>query len=196
MSLTRAFAFTILFAILATYILWTVAEANTIPSETYINRSFSQVAKQEKVNEKLLRAICWVESRHAPYAYNHADGPHGHAFGICQVLYHTAKQFGFRDDRCLDDFDKHLPVDRNYRACKLFGPKTNMTYAAKLLHKLVDKYNGNEFKAIAAYNTGRYKECKNGWLWYKEKKFRPCLRGGPVNFYYLNFVLQALKENR
>lgn len=158
---------------------------------------FKEVSIKTEVRERLLRSICWVESKHEPYAYRHGDaGKQNHAFGMCQVLYTTAVSLGLHDSNCKKDFRDVSYADRIYKNCKLFGPKTNITFAAKFLKQLLKKYKGNEFKSISAYNLGRYKECRDGFLYYQGQRFKPCVIGGPANLYYINAVQKALIEGR
>jgi len=170
---------------------------SSVYAESYTDKAFRQISKKVGVDESVLRAVCWVESKHTPHSYNHGDASkNDHAFGMCQILYSTAKSLGLKDERCANDFDKALPAERVYVNCKLFGTRTNIGYAAAYLKQKINKYNGDVFKAISAYNTGQYQKCKDGWLYYKGKKFRKCLIGGPVNFYYVKEVYNALKDER
>lgn len=172
----------------------------------YIDKAFHDVAKEIGVSESLLRAVCWVETGHRPHLYRHADaGLNDHAFGICQVLYSTANTMGLKDENCLNDFSEAPISKRKYENCKLFGPRTNIRYAARFLKSRLDKYNGDEFKAIASYNSGSYKRCRDGWLYigevqpdgtYQRVRFKRCIKGGPINFYYINRVLEALEKER
>ena len=163
----------------------------------YEDKAFREISSKEGVREDLLRAICHTESNLKKYAYNHGDASAtDHAFGICQVLYSTAKGLGLKDPNCTKDFRKIPEAERTYKICKLFGPRTNISYAAKFLKILIDRYNGNEFEAIAAYNMGRYTVCKDGWLYYKEKKFKRCIIGGPANFYYIKKVEDSLNQKK
>jgi hypothetical protein len=159
----------------------------------YDNKAFKEIAGEVGISEKLLKAICWVESRHDRHEFNQGDGgSKNHAFGMCQVLYSTAQTMGLNDPNCEKDFENTPKKYRNYKACKLFGPKTNIRYAARYLKKKLDLYDGNEFKAISAYNLGQYKVCRDGWLYYKGERFKPCVVGGPVNLYYVEHVSKAL----
>lgn len=186
-------------------IIGAVLSSNSFAVSTdYINKAFSEISKEVGVNESLLRAICYVESNHKPYLYRYADASlNNHAFGICQVLYFTAQHMGLKDPKCLNDFSD-LPIkDRTYESCKLFGPRTNIRYAALYLKSRLEKYDNNEFQAIAAYNSGTYKVCRDGWLYankvrfdgsYGREKFKRCIKDGPINFYYINRVLKALEK--
>lgn len=174
--------------------------------QDYIDKAFKDISVEIGVSESLLRAICWVETGHRPHLYRHADaGLNNHAFGICQVLYRTAKDMGLKDDKCENDFNEHSVQDRTYDNCQLFGPRTNIRYAAKYLKSRLEKYEGDEFKAIAAYNSGSYKICRDGWLYigevqldgtYQRVKFKRCVKGGPINLYYVGSVLNALEKER
>lgn len=171
---------------------------SSVYASDYNNTAFKEISKEIGVREPLLRAICWAESNHKAHAYNHGDATStDHAFGMCQVLYSTAHGMGLSDTRCLGDFQDVSYADRTYKgACKLFGPRTNIRYAAKYLKKLMDRYDGNEFKAISAYNLGSYRECRDGWLYYKGERFKPCIIGGPANLYYIDRVQEALTKKR
>ena len=175
---------------------------NAQPSKEYINDSFETVSKEVGIEVLLLKSVCWVESHHRPYAYRHSDAPGGvNALGMCQLLYSTAKGLGLEDEKCKRDFSNFSKSERKYSACKLFGPETNIRYAAIYLKSLLKKYNGNEYKAVLSYNAGRYVECENGWLHaylpddngnYHRQKFKRCLKGGPVNMYYAHNVTSAM----
>ncbi len=175
-------------------------------AKDYIDNAFSVVSKEEGVDEALLRAICWVESNHKSHAYRHGDASQtDHAFGLCQVLYSTANSFGLIDDKCLGDFRDVSKHKRNFASCKLFGPKTNIRYAAKFLKYLLNRYDNNEFKAVVSYNSGSYIVCRDGQLYvnqilkdgtYERIPFKRCLKGGPVNLYYANRVLSRLESQR
>ena len=173
-----------------------------------------------EIDPLLLKAVCQAESSKKldPSAFNYSDGSkNNHAFGICQVLYSTAKSLGLKDSRCRANFDKEtitsisdgtggmveVPLEKVYRNCRLFGPYTNATYAAKLLRYNLDRYKGDLKKAIAAYNAGSAKTCKKGYLTVKftsgksnkTKTYRKkCPKGGLLNHYYVEKVLSNLAE--
>lgn len=172
----------------------------------YIDEVFARVSKEEKIPEKLLRAVCWSESKFNPEAYNHGDGTGmNHAFGICQVLYKTATEFGFKDANCersfldVEDEDGSLKkTSRSYKDCKLFGVYTNVVYGAKFLKSRLQMYDDSWISAIAAYNTGSVKICKTGKV-YRAKDHTllwKCKKGGILNQKYVDDVLQALQESK
>lgn len=171
----------------------------------YINDVFERVAKETKVPEKLLRAICFAESKFNPEAYNHGDGKGTNsAFGICQVLHSTARNYGFKDDNCYKSFEdvvtsqgKFIKASRTYKDCNLFGVYTNVTYAAKYLNEQLNRYNNSWISAIAAYNAGTLKVCKTGKVLRAKDRsvLWTCKKGGILNQHYVDDVLQALQEN-
>ena len=92
----------------------------------------------------LLASLCYVESRHKPSAINQYDG-NSPSYGICQIKLATAQLVGF------------VGTEK-----ELMHPKTNVFYAAKYLKRQLTRYNNNVHKAVAAYNSGTYKEIKPG----------------------------------
>lgn len=80
--------------------------------------------------EDLLPGVQYWESRGRP----HAVSPKG-AIGLYQIMPSTAADFGYtRED--------------------MFDPVKNRDVATKYLDKLLHKYNGNAYMALAAYNSG------------------------------------------
>jgi soluble lytic murein transglycosylase-like protein len=195
-----SFSFLLIIAIMS----WEVG-AKAVSNE-YIDKAFNEISIEVGVPEDLLRGICWVESTHKPYLYRHADASAtDHAYGICQILYSTAKDLGFEDEKCLKDFSNTPYRERIYDNCQLFGPRTNIRLAAKFLKKKLNTYDNNHFKAIAAYNAGAYKICKNDWLHigelqtdgtFERVQFKRCINGGPINLYYINRVLRAIESDK
>lgn len=185
-------------------VLFCVSSTSFGISQDYIDKSIKKAAKKVGVPYKLLDAVCYAESRHTPNAYVFSDGGTitNHAFGMCQVLYNTAGEYGFVDDRCAGDF-RYRKFQRNYKNCKLFGPYTNAYYAAKYLKKQLKRYNGSWINAIAAYNSGSVRICKTGWVyrnykdakgkWRKTKLYK-CEKGGLLNQRYVDRVLHAFLE--
>lgn len=175
-------------------------------SGSYTDEIFDLVALEVGVPKKLLRAVCWTESRFRGDAFAAGDGKgSNHAFGICQVLYTTAMELGFNDVNCTKDFsdgtDKHgkaLKASRAYKDCKLFGIYTNVFYAAKYLKSRLELYKNNWISAIAAYNAGTVQICKRGYV--KRAKDNSilwrCTPGRILNENYVDLVLKAIVEER
>lgn len=166
---------------------------------TPVEVAIEYASEEIDVPSSLLKAVCTTESNLNPKAFNKSDGSHivdkypNHAFGTCQLLYSTALFLGFKGDkRCL----KPLPKTRRiYKYCKLFGLKTNIMLAAKLLKRNLDRYNGNWVHAIAAYNAGSVKYCKANKV-AKDGQNRiinkQCKKGDILNQPYVDKVLNKL----
>lgn len=86
------------------------------------------LADREGIDPALLRAIAWTESRFNPDVVSGIG-----AKGILQVLPETAQRFGATD---LDD------------------PAQVEASGARYLKSLLDRYQGDRFKAVSAYNAG------------------------------------------
>ena len=85
-------------------------------------------AKSQQLTPELLRAVMEQESGYRPCAVSRKG-----AQGLMQLMPTTAQDFGVTD---------------------IFDPKQNVAAGTKLLKQLVDKYNGDLSKALAAYNAG------------------------------------------
>lgn len=92
----------------------------------------------------LLRSICFVESSYRIHAVNKDDGDE-RSLGVCQIQLPRAKMLGFKGTEK-----------------ELMTPVTNVHYAGKFLRKNLDRYSGDVVKAVAAYNSGTYKQGRNG----------------------------------
>ena len=162
------------------------------------NEAIERAAQDVGVPPSLLTAICWAESGLKSSAYRFADSgdPKNSAFGLCQVLYQTGRFYGLQDENCTRDFRNTYFLERNYKACKLFGPYTNAFYAAKVLKYQLNRYGGSWISAIAAYNTGSLKICKTGKVRdrYTRKVLYTCQVGGLLNQKYVDRVLRVLNK--
>lgn len=95
-------------------------------------------AQEFNLNPRLLRAVCWVESKHNPKAINLFDGP-SPSYGLCQVKLETARFLKFRGT-----------------GKQLMHPRVNSYYAAKYLAYQLARYDYDWTKATIAYNHGHY----------------------------------------
>jgi soluble lytic murein transglycosylase-like protein len=112
-------------------------------------------AKQHGIDPDLLEALVLTESSGRADAFRYEKGFYdkylknkpewedqiprriASSYGLCQILLPTARQYGFR----------HEPE-------MLFLPDLNLDLGAKILKRLLLKFNGNVEKALQAYNGG------------------------------------------
>lgn len=85
-------------------------------------------AERYGLDPALLKAIAHAESGFSPLAVSHAG-----AKGIMQLMDATARHLGVEDS---------------------FDPAQNIDGGARFLRQLLDRYNGDELLAVAAYNAG------------------------------------------
>ena len=85
-------------------------------------------AQRYGLDPALLKAVAHAESNFSPLAVSHAG-----AKGIMQLMDATARQLGVEDS---------------------FDPAQNIEGGARFLRQLLDRYDGNETLAVAAYNAG------------------------------------------
>jgi soluble lytic murein transglycosylase-like protein len=88
----------------------------------------TQVARKHGVEASLLKAVAQAESNFSPTAVSHAG-----AKGMMQLMDATAQSLGVAD---------------------VFDPVQNLEGGAKFLRQMLNRYNGNEALALAAYNAG------------------------------------------
>jgi len=93
---------------------------------------FERSAKSHDLSPTLLKAVGATESNYNPNARSHAN-----AHGVMQIQWPgTAKHLGVR------------------RLAQLYSPCKNIELGARYLRELLDKYQGDERRALAAYNYG------------------------------------------
>lgn len=88
----------------------------------------AEQARRNNVRQSLVRAVIQVESAFNPSARS----PKG-AMGLMQLMPATAREFGVRD---------------------AFNPEENVKGGVAYLRWLLDRYDGDEALALAAYNAG------------------------------------------
>lgn len=93
-----------------------------------LNAYFDEAAATYGVDVKLLKAVGKTESNFMPDAQSKSG-----AMGVMQLMPYTADELGVAD---------------------AFDPRSNILGGAKLLARLLDKYDGDISLAAAAYNAG------------------------------------------
>jgi len=97
-------------------------------SRAEIDKYVDEMAKKHNVDPALIRAVIAAESGYNPAA----TSPKG-AQGLMQLMPGTAQQLGVHD---------------------AYNAKQNLDAGVRYLRALLDKYNGDLDKALAAYNAG------------------------------------------
>lgn len=97
-------------------------------SKTQIQGLIAQVAREQSMDQRLLRAVVEAESD-----YNSHEVSSKGAMGLMQLMPDTAKEMGVKD---------------------VFDPYQNLTGGAKYLKKMIAQFDNNIELALAAYNAG------------------------------------------
>ena len=97
-------------------------------SRAEIDKYVDEMAKKHNVDPALIRAVIAAES-----GYNPAATSRKGAQGLMQLMPGTAQQLGVHD---------------------AYNAKQNLDAGVRYLRALLDKYNGDLDKALAAYNAG------------------------------------------
>ncbi len=97
-------------------------------SRAEIDKYVEELAKKHNVDPELIRAVIAAESGYDPSATSRKG-----AQGLMQLMPGTAQQLGVRD---------------------AYNAKQNLEAGVRYLRALLDKYNGDLDKALAAYNAG------------------------------------------
>jgi len=106
---------------------WAFTDTGPPPVPAQFATALTQAAALANVSPTLLSALVWQESRWNPQALS----PKG-AMGLAQLMPGTARDLGVN------------PAD----------PVQNLTGGARYLRQLLDQFDGNVEKALAAYNAG------------------------------------------
>jgi soluble lytic murein transglycosylase-like protein len=97
-------------------------------SRAEIDKYVDEMAKKHNVDPELIRAVIAAESGYNPSATSRKG-----AQGLMQLMPNTAQQLGVHD---------------------AYNAKENLEAGVRYLRALLDKYNGDLDKALAAYNAG------------------------------------------
>jgi soluble lytic murein transglycosylase-like protein len=106
---------------------WAYTDTSPPPVPAQYAAALTQAAAAANVSPALLSALVWQESR-----WNQAAISHKGAVGLAQLMPATARDLGVN------------PAD----------PVANLTGGARYLRQLLDQFDGNVEKALAAYNAG------------------------------------------
>lgn len=101
---------------------------NSVKSPASMDAVFKEAADTYGISENLLKAVAKAESDFNPNCTSSAG-----AMGIMQLMPSTAKELG---------------------VINAYDTRQNIMGGAKLLSRLLDKYDGNTSLALAAYNAG------------------------------------------
>jgi soluble lytic murein transglycosylase len=95
-----------------------------------------QQAADKQLDPALIAAVIYAESRF------HDQESRAGALGLMQITPDTAHLI------------EHLSGGSTFVTSDLSDPEINISYGAYYLRYLLDRYNGNEIAALAAYNAG------------------------------------------
>jgi soluble lytic murein transglycosylase len=96
-----------------------------------------QQAREKDVDAALIAAVIYAESKFSESRTSAAG-----ARGLMQITPETAK-----------DVERHSG-GTTFRLADLADPEINIRYGTYRLRELLDRYEGNEVAALAAYNAG------------------------------------------
>ena len=105
---------------------------------TDIDQLIAVTATRNELDSALLKAGVLAESSFNPRAQSRRG-----ALGLMQLMPRTAKHYGVRN---------------------AFDPKQNLTGGARHLRNLLNRFNGNETLALAAYNAGETAVKRHGGI--------------------------------
>jgi soluble lytic murein transglycosylase len=95
-----------------------------------------QQARDKGVDASLIAAVIYAESRFSDQT------SHAGARGLMQITPRTAREI------------EKLSGGTTFKLKDLSDPQINISYGTFYLRQLLDRYDGNEIAALAAYNAG------------------------------------------
>jgi soluble lytic murein transglycosylase-like protein len=107
---------------------WGTSKWAAVPRASDFDSMIQLAAQQHSLDFALVKAVVHVES-----AFNPAARSRMGAMGLMQLMPGTAKRFG---------------------VWNAYAPEQNLKGGTKYLRWLLDRYKGDERKAVAAYNAG------------------------------------------
>ncbi len=110
-----------------------------------LERMVQETAEKHRIDPALVRAVIETESNWNPSAVSRKG-----ALGLMQLVPGTAARFGVAD---------------------AFNPQQNVEGGVKYLRTLLERYNGDLNRSLAAYNAGEYAVDRfRGIPWYPETR--------------------------
>lgn len=107
---------------------WGTSKWAAVPRTSDFDKMIVFAASQHSLDPALVKAVVHVESAFNPTARSRMG-----AMGLMQLMPGTAKRFG---------------------VWNAYAPEQNLRGGTKYLRWLLDRYQGDERKAVAAYNAG------------------------------------------
>jgi soluble lytic murein transglycosylase-like protein len=107
---------------------WGTSKWAAVPRQSDFDKMIDFAASQHSLDPALVKAVVHVESAFNPTARSRMG-----AMGLMQLMPGTAKRFG---------------------VWNAYAPEQNLKGGTKYLRWLLDRYKGDERKAVAAYNAG------------------------------------------
>jgi len=132
---------------------------------TLVEPWVQQASRTYELPPALVHGVIWVESRHQPRAKSSAG-----ARGLMQLMPPTANA---------------MARELGHSRARVYDPEFNVMAGSLYLSKLLEKYDGNETLALAAYNAGSGNVDK----WMREDGELP-----PVSVRYVELVSDARRR--
>lgn len=155
------------------------ANAPARPSKNELERLVHDIAERHKLDPVLVKAVIEAESNWNPNAISHKG-----AQGLMQLIPGTADSLGVKN---------------------AFDPEQNIEAGVRHLRTLLEKYNGDLTKALAAYNAGagavdraggvpNYRETRNYVQKITDNYFRPNSGRGSNPFSRARSIYRTVDE--
>lgn len=116
---------------------WTLICKNFVYPKKYMD-TINEISEQKNVDPHLILSVIKAESNFNEKAVSRKD-----AIGLMQLIPSTANDINLKSN--LLDLNENID---------LYDTKTNIILGTSYLKLLIDKYNGNFYLAICAYNAG------------------------------------------
>jgi len=101
-----------------------------------LDRIINQTAERHRVDPALVRAVVEAESSWNPFAVSRKG-----AMGLMQLIPRTEERFG---------------------VAHVFNPQENLEGGVRYLRALLERYNGDLNRSLAAYNAGEHAVDRSG----------------------------------